>query len=284
MTTSRCHRCRRRQAFSLLEILVAVSLLTVIVAALLVTFNQVQQTFRRGVNQVDVLEGGRTATLMLSRELQELSTAGSTNSVDFVAMLPNGVPPLAQRLPGGDTRMNVLQDLTFVSRVNDDWFVTAYRVLDRALGVGALYRWSARTNYGNDAGLSNLVDRALQWQPDPAVDSRVIDGVIHFRFVTYAPLEGTNGMLLPEMSLGSGWNGTGNLFPDFRTTNALPTTIDMELGILEPKTLAYVRARSDIPSFDARGYLSGRATRVHLFKQRIPIRASLPPNSTLFSR
>jgi prepilin-type N-terminal cleavage/methylation domain-containing protein len=271
----------RRRAFSLLEILVAVTLLTVIVSALLLTFTTTQRAFRLGVNQVDVMESGRTAMVLVGREVQMVTTTGTSNSLDFLALLPNGSQPVTQRLPGGETRVNVLQQLTFVSRVNDDWFVTAYRVRDDGLGVGALYRWIAQTNHAD--GVPALFALALAWQPDPARDSRVLDGVIHFRFIPFATLGGTNGLEVPEENLNA-FGGVGYAFPDFRTTNALPAHLDLELGILEPQTLAHLRGKAGVGSFDAAAFLSERAGRVHLFKQRIPVRASLPPYSTLFSR
>src|SRR5947207_12610645 len=52
--------------FSLIEIMVTVSLLTFIILGLLLMFNQTQRAFRTGMTQTDVLEAGRATMDMLS--------------------------------------------------------------------------------------------------------------------------------------------------------------------------------------------------------------------------
>lgn len=268
------------RGLTLMEILVAVSLLAFIVGALLLTFTQTQRTFRRSVNQVDVLEGGRTAILTLSRELQELHPTGRSNALDLVAVLPNDRPPLTVQLPGGESRLNFLQRLAFVSRFNDEWFVTAYQVLDGGLGVGPLYRWRVRTPV--EQASSNVWFAVARWVPDPTTDSRLIDGVVHLQLTAYGTVQGTNGAVVPWRPLA--WlNGQGNVFPDLLTSNALPSQVGLELGVLEPQTLEAFRARTNIASFDWREYLEDRAGRMHLFKQQIPIRAEPGPEVTWFN-
>src|SRR5436190_20124464 len=62
-----------RSAFTLVEILVVMALLTVIILGLMATFSQVQRAFRLGMTQTDVLESGRLATDMISRELSQVA-------------------------------------------------------------------------------------------------------------------------------------------------------------------------------------------------------------------
>ena len=266
---------RLSSGFSLMEVLVAVSLLAFIVGALLLTFNQTQRTFRRSVNQVDVLEGGRSAMLTLSRELQELHpTSGWSNTLDLVAVLPDNRPALTVQLPGGESRLNFLQRLAFVSRLNDEWFVTGYQVLDNGMGVGPLFRWRVRTPLA--LASSNVWFAVARWVPDPATDSRLIDGVVHFQLTAYGTVGGTNGAIVPWRPIP--WlNGQGNVFPDLLTSNALPSSLGIELGVLEPQTLTAFRARTNIASFDPRAYLADRASRMHVFKQQIPVRATPGP-------
>ena len=57
---------RRSGAFSLLELMIAVGLLTLIVAALYAMFDQTQKAFRQSLNQADLSEGGRSAQLHAS--------------------------------------------------------------------------------------------------------------------------------------------------------------------------------------------------------------------------
>lgn len=263
--------------FTLMEILVAVGLLALIVAALLLVFDQTQRTFRRSVNQVDVLESGRSAILTLSRELQELHPTGASNALDLVAMLPDGRQPLTVQLPGGETRLNFLQRLAFVSRLNDEWFVTAYQVLDGGLGVGPLYRWRVRTQ--PELASSNVWFALVRWTPDPAADSRLIDGVVHLQLTAYGTVAGTNGAVVPWQRLAL-FNGQGNVFPDPVSSNALPSQLGLELGVLEPQTLEVFRARTNIASFNPQAFLADRAGRMHLFRQQIPVRAAPGPEVT----
>ena len=54
-------------AFSIMELLVAVSIMTFIVYALYQMFHQTQKALRGNITQVDVLESGRAALEMMSR-------------------------------------------------------------------------------------------------------------------------------------------------------------------------------------------------------------------------
>src|SRR5438552_7914811 len=85
--------------FSLIEVMVAVSLLAVIIVGLLAMFYQTQRAFRSGIAQVDVLEGGRATLDLISRELQEMTAASDpmiTNVNLFVRFpdLRSGQPGL----------------------------------------------------------------------------------------------------------------------------------------------------------------------------------------------
>src|SRR6266699_2420166 len=64
---------RRLRGFSLLEMMVAVTLLLIIIAALLAMFYQTQRAFRLSATQVDVLESGRAAMELIGAELPEIA-------------------------------------------------------------------------------------------------------------------------------------------------------------------------------------------------------------------
>ena len=59
--TAMRRRPRRTGGFSLLELMIAVGLLTVIIIALYAMFDQTQKAFRQSLNQADLSEGGRSA-------------------------------------------------------------------------------------------------------------------------------------------------------------------------------------------------------------------------------
>src|SRR5439155_24110359 len=62
-----------RAAFTLVELLVAVALMSFIVLGLLAMFSQTQRAFRASMTQTDVLESGRIFTDMMARELGQLA-------------------------------------------------------------------------------------------------------------------------------------------------------------------------------------------------------------------
>src|SRR5687768_6209067 len=115
------------RAFSLIEIMVAVTLLAVITVGLLSMFYHTQKAFRLGAGQVDVLESGRSTLHLLSQDLQEMYPSHVAQVANFEA-LPIGDARLDMDLPGGNYRTNILQDISFISRRGDEWIGVTYRV------------------------------------------------------------------------------------------------------------------------------------------------------------
>jgi len=289
------HRFARRRspiAFSLLEILVAVGILAIIIVGLLAMFYQTQRAFRSGSMQVDVLESGRAISQLLSRELQELTVPGQAGMINLAAV---SYPPLVLPLTSGgngETREYRLQDLTFLTfhtQTNDEWVGTIYRIPDAGLGVGTLYRYV--TNFPLDptnfplASLNKLYGTLLSPQNPPLRDyHRVADGIVHFKLLAYD----ADGLLYRKSftndSGGLGVVNLGNVVGqndyDYYFTNYLPSYLDVELGVLDPRAVAQFRARLEYPNLPLLGnprawsYLTSHVGSIHLFKQRIPIRNS----------
>ena len=114
----------RLLAFSMIEIMVAVSLLAVIIVGLLAAFYQVQRAFRIGTAQVDILESGRATMSILSRELQGMAPTHTDTAMNFLVMpseptlrSPDAFTP--QKLPSNAVRENYLRDICFLSKEND---------------------------------------------------------------------------------------------------------------------------------------------------------------------
>jgi hypothetical protein len=179
------------------------------------------------------------------------------------------------------------------------------------LGVGSLYRYSASTNVlRNDPGYVGLPSDPYQLYlglrgfrnacKDPllaaqVISNRICDGVIYFRLEAFAtngfPIvldtrSGTNfASFRPDpYSIGPrfsvvhpatvvpDYNYPGNISGLYFLSNAVPAEVGFELGLLEQS--AWDRYNS-IPAADKRlAYLqrSDVTSRVHLFRQRIPIR------------
>ena len=73
---------RRAAGFSLIEVLVVITLLAIIVLSLMEVFNSTQRAFRAGVTQTDVLESSRAAVELISSDLRGMApAAGVSNSI-----------------------------------------------------------------------------------------------------------------------------------------------------------------------------------------------------------
>ena len=200
-----------------------------------------------------------------------------------------GYVDLEQELPGSaQTRTNVLQDFFFLSRVNQEWIGTGYTVVDGADGLGTLYRFATNIHRREIPAIANryaprqgpfdlFVDELNKL---PAIDrmTRVADGVIHFRMRAY----GTNGLLLDPFYDNQVFanitvtNDPASLsqFKYVFRSNALPTAVEIELGVVEPDVWERVQALPSVPPNETirREHLAQQAGKVHVFRQRVPIR------------
>lgn len=297
----------RRGAFTIVELLVAISILTLIVLVLYGLFDQVQRALRSNVAQVDVHEGGRAGMELLSREMEQIQ-AGNRRGITNILIRLTARPHQQALLGANENRTNVLAGITFLTHSNKTWFATSYKVLsftDRLASpfasdaqfadtVGTLCRFIgsisdsdfANTNYL--AGIMRILDPGL----DPAPNyqtltnyQRVVDGVVHFRIRAYD----TNGYWMSY--LNNGFTNVSMTYDPLNTTpsgnptaetryafvnSALPAYLEMELGILEPHVLE--RYRSYPPTAAAAvvasNYLARQAGAIHLFQQRVPIRTA----------
>lgn len=203
---------RRASAFTLVEILVTMTLLSFIVLGLLMMFNQTQRAFRSGLAQTDVLEGGRGAMDVVVRDLEQMTpceapdqlvnkstwmfmynfwTALDGNVVQYLSPPPSGSGPAI-------LRTNVIQQFFFLSRNNQDWIANYYRVKPDSVGspVGSLYRYT--TNWPRylppmiGHGLSQMRTNGNYAALDWFSATRIVDGVVHLHLRVFD----TNGVPL----------------------------------------------------------------------------------------
>jgi len=284
--------------FSLIEVMVTVSLLTVIILGLLLMFNQTQRAFRTGMTQTDVLEAGRATMDMLAREMEQMTPSQYPDRVfssgiryrvtNFFAEPSPSFDwrtPLIQELPGNRiSRTNLIQRLFFLTKLNQDLLGTGYEVIpDDANGcVGALYRYGG-INRGAVVTLSEQFLRA------PVTNlNKIADGIVHLRVRAFS----RNGYLVTTnlftrtnatfpLKAAGPWTNIANALAFnsaadlnqaacYFMSNAVPGYVELELGILEPQTLQ--RYRSIPIGNAARQYLSNHVAQVHIFRQRVPIR------------
>lgn len=222
-------------AFSLIEVLVVMALLSIIVIGLLAMFNQTQRAFRVGLTQTDVLESGRVTGDFLRRELEQITPSHQSGAVNFDVWLPNYIP-LEQGLPGSTvTRTNLCEDLFFLTKVNQEWIGIGYFVRSFNPNTGAVEPPSASISAPNTAtagslyrfewsipavitkGVSALGPDYLftrynnaaytnYWPPNgmaAARISKIADGVVHFKVRTF----NTNGNRIVPENLAPYTNG-----------------------------------------------------------------------------
>lgn len=301
-------QARRCLAFSLMELLLAMGIMTVLIGALYGMFHHTQKALRANVTQVDVLEAGRATMSVLTLDLEQTAPSRlrfETNlyvSMSPLLLLPrdtarqkamyyetnpppdfSGYKPVVQTLmAGGATRTNVLSEVYLLSRVGERFVGTSYRVINVANGIGTLARYSRELpvrlmTYGH---LSSNVLTA------PASSyAQLADGVIHFRLQAYdgdgaemsydATNRYTNRLQYPNLLLGTNTFLFRDRSPTETTflfvSNTLPTYVELELGLLEAKTYEQFKAFA-AGSVQAQRFLSNHAAQVHLFRQRIAIR------------
>jgi len=282
-----------RSGFSLIEIMVAVALLAVIIVGLMATFYHVQRAFRSGTAQSDVMESGRAFMGVITRELQEISATGLVSETNFFSALRDGPNELLlSASPPVTYRTNQMHAVFFISRQNDDVVGTAYRVetLTRAGLAGTLTRFSTNITaqelslaQTNVAFVSSILQDAVL-NPANYPFHRVMDGVVHFHLVPYVNRGDinsyTNSLLLTP------WVATTNeiVFNDNFSyaflENTLPAALDVELAVLEPATYEKFKYRaqteSNSPPYPKTfEYYDKQAPRIHVFRQRVPIRPAM---------
>jgi len=281
-------------AFTLVEVLVVVVLMSFIILALMAVFNSTQSAFRASITQTDVLEGGRSAMGLIKSDLETMAPSfgisdNAVGAVNFSTAVVTGTnTPLVQSLAGsGYLRTNVLEEFFILTRQNTTWTGVGYVVNTASANpINPLYRFSMSTNVLAAAGpaalynnFMNAVSSYAAWT-NTSIMSHLMDGVVDLRVRAYDTKGGwmwmTTNVVVNNVMVTNVWAyptfpfiwGEPSVF--YMLSNALPASVEIQLGVLEDRTLQ--RAES-IPDSNTRSnYLAQHAGQVHLFRQRIPIR------------
>jgi len=279
------------RAFTLIEVLVVVSLLSLIVLALMAVFNSTQAAFRASVTQTDVLESGRTTMDLIATDLREMSPSlGISNNVvkgfgpvNFYADNYNTYQSFHQVLLQANNypqtqRTNVVENFFILSSGNNNgvptWYGTGYAVYLSPSNLYSLYRFSTNRAMASANAASNLfyVD-FRNFLAFPNSYSHLMDGVVDLRVRAF----NTNGAWISldgKNITTNAINFSGEFIPNEAGyvfySNAIPSAVEIQLGVLEDRTLQ--RAESLSGSFQAQtNYLAQQAGKVHVFRQRVAI-------------
>ena len=277
------------RAFSLVELLIVMALLSLIVTALMGVFSSTQRAFRAGVTQSDVMEGGRAAMDLIASDLRLMAASGGVSngavnlSVEGISAFDSNYNPLFQALPGGpDVRTNLLNAIFILGRENTTWTGTGYYVDHSATkSFYPLYRFYISTNiYYNPSSLRvaffNAINNNLlsgQWTNM----SHVIDGVVHLSLNTYD----TGGdWIRYDYNLGHRQIPNVDSYRDatkywietrqYFFSNTLPLSVELEFAKLEDHAIK--RAESlNLNYTRLTNYLSNQSGNVHVFRKHVPI-------------
>jgi prepilin-type N-terminal cleavage/methylation domain-containing protein len=298
---------RANRAFSLTELLVAISLLTVIVLALYSMFDQTQKALHAGVGQTDVMESGRSAMDLLVREVERARAVGVANVTNF-AVLKQYPQDAGYPLPGildNLHRDTPLTELFYLTPTGGrlwtamGWFVADENNPTVAVNpgqLGSLYRYEAPDSIGSRGP---IVTNVLRNSPNYGLSfahfwddflsdglrktnaSRLVDGVVFFRTFPFD----SRGRILDEriFALTNVYNPLPNdvtvavlprrLFTAF-SNQAMPYALEVEFGVLPPRLLNQYRSLDNFPL--QTNFLAKHSSEILIFRQRIPFRTALP--------
>jgi prepilin-type N-terminal cleavage/methylation domain-containing protein len=137
-----------------------------------------------------------------------------------------------------------------------------------------------RLGWDTTNGLSSLNTTAPNDFSSYKIARREATGALIPRYsdVTSGLNDGTNSVNMMTVELTAGYpelQGSQQYVTTFNfRSNALPSYIEMELGMLEPETLEQFYTMVADQNPNATNFLARQITKVHLFRQRIPIRAA----------
>ena len=264
-------------AFSLVELLVAMTLLSLIVLALMAVFSSTQRAFRASITQTDVLEGSRAAMDLMATDLRNLTPSDGVSNYLYMGAAPpiygavnffatNNTyyyAPLVQSLPGSTAqRTNLLQYFFVLGRNNTQWTGAGYIVnAGSTNSLYPLYRFYAETNvsanpvvlYWNFLSTIYNAEYSGQWTNL----SHVMDGVVHLvvRAYDHNGVWLTNGCPFYGTWLTNGYaywqtQCPRNVwfsppYPPYSWgetgfsfySNAVPAAVELQMGVLEDRAM-----------------------------------------------
>jgi hypothetical protein len=278
----------RASALTLLEMMVAVSLLIVIMVGLLLMFNQTQKALHIANAQTDVLENARGAVQMIARDLTEMALNPVTNGP--YGVISSDVKTFSSPLPGGTLSIGTTNlplgftEAFWLKRLNDELQELGYLVVDYSVkpktnraanyGVGTLYRFS--TNIHQQASplvLSGLIKAFTSAGTNNS--HRISDGIVHFVLAAvFVRNSGSASNVVVDFVPANTYSiGGGN--PSAKML--LPAFVDIEIGVLEPQTLKQFQGIKDVSLPAAKDFLRAHAGQIHFFRERVPIRNFINP-------
>jgi len=272
--------------------------------ALMTVFSSTQAVFRASITQADVLGSGRSVLGLMKGDFESLtpSSGFSNGTVNFCVVTNqwqylSNAAPLVQSLAGSSyLRTNVLEHFFILTRQNTTWTGTGYFVDTASTNyVNPLYRFTMSTNVqaASPAILYTNFLSAIAYPISLGATnlSHLADGVVHLtvrpydvngrwmtNFHTIYP-SGTNSSVNFSNANQNTWFSGPELgeVSFYMYSNTLPAAVQVELGMLEDHAIQRAESLFDQPAmvppvWPRSNYLAQQSGKVHMFRQRIPIR------------
>ena len=261
---------------TLIEIMVAVTLLIVIMTGLFAAFLATQRALRYSSSQTDVLEGGRSTMSLITRELPEMTASRQEEAINAWS----DAPPGGITMPRADTsqQTNSLQDFFFLTRNHDPvgghdvWHGIGYFVTVRIAGfgsqsegLGSLYRYVNHLTNTVGVDLRRLY-ADFRDNASTTNSGHVADGIVHLTLRAFDARG--EPYLFGSTNDISVWP-TNNCWGFAFTNQAVPAYVDVEMGLVDPKI--YRQFISMAAPWARNNFLTNQVGKVHLFRQRVPI-------------
>ncbi len=270
--------------------LVSTTLLAVIVVGLTAMFVETQRAFKMGIRQSTTSDAGRTVIDMVGSDLAQASDAGMPGVITNMcwSWYTNDETFQYQDTSTTAYRTNELQELFMLVHTNAQWLGIGYAVSNWGaanVGIGTLYRYVAPTSapLTNNSLFIPFWNNAMMGTDFGIGFDRVADGVIHFKISAFDQFGNEMAYYQPEMYSGTNFYKFGypapaytnylNASSNFVPPAALPNSILLEVGVLEPETFEQLRA---LPAGSAaqKAFLGRAGGHIQIFRQNIPIAAA----------
>lgn len=304
LATYRTGHCgsSRRLGFTLLEMLMAVTITTIITVALYAIFDQTQKAFRAGIAQVDVYESARATSEIFDRDIvrlalnpleQEFNRTVLPDDLNFY-QYPFNIW-LDDRAPyatvGNAIQQQAVftaqQNILFFTRRNDEVTVTGF--FNQPLNINwaggsrpanipqisRLYRFT-RTVRQSDLtpALLQLYLTTFRNGPAASLDDptrpfqEVTTGVIHLRWNLF----GANGQWWQNATHPLLFKSAGGNSPLVGMTAGgllVPAQVEYELMIMEEELLEQFILLAESNTQQARNYIAENLQEIHLIRKRV---------------
>lgn len=287
-------------AFTMVEIMTAVAVTTLIVFALIAMFNQVQKALQGSLDQSDVWEAARSSFGVVAKELQEATLvrpqepAGvlqTTNIVSLYAANPLIYPEPASQITMGTNTVvrNRFQIIYTVNEESSGWQFSVFFIHPADSAVGSLYMGQGQAQFFDPAnagtpsivtqpllpGSSHPVSQVIEDLPndqlDPTQYHKLTDGVVSFNLQVFdesgIELAPTGGSSTNYVKNDASFNLVGSFFDSRR----MPGYVELDMSVINPSSVDELRAVSVGGPVSVQRYLDTHQGDIMRFKQRIRV-------------